>query len=84
MPVTVIAEYPLVIAANNNAPIKSFADMVKFAKEKPGQLTYSYTSATFQAQMEYLSSLLKIKLLPIPYNGGGAALQAVVVGEILP
>ena len=81
MPLTVIADYPLVIAANNDTPIKTLADISKLATAKPGTLPYGYTSATFQAQMEYLSTLMKVKLLPVPYNGGGAALQAVMAGD---
>lgn len=80
-PVTVLADYPLVIGANINTSIKTLEDLVKTASEKPGGLAYSFTSPTFQTQFEYLSKLLNIKLLPVPYNGGGAALQGVMAGD---
>ncbi|HSW17517.1 MAG TPA: tripartite tricarboxylate transporter substrate binding protein [Ramlibacter sp.] len=81
VPVTVLAEYPLVIAANIDSKIKSLADITRLASEKPETLGYSYTSPSFKVQVEYLSTLLKVKMLAVPYNGGGAALQAVMAGD---
>lgn len=81
LPVTVIADYPLVIAAHPDTPAKSLADMIRIAKEKPGYYTYSHTSATFQAQLEYLNSILGIKMTQVMYRGGGPALMAVLGGQ---
>jgi tripartite-type tricarboxylate transporter receptor subunit TctC len=81
LPVTVIANYPLVIAAHPDTPAKSLADMVRIAKEKPGYYTYSNTSVTFVAQMEYLNSILGIKMTQVMYRGGGPALTAVLGGQ---
>jgi tripartite-type tricarboxylate transporter receptor subunit TctC len=81
LPVTVIANYPLVIAAHPDTPAKTLADMVRIAKEKPGYYTYSNTSVTFVAQMEYLNSILGIKMTQVMYKGGGPALTAVLGGQ---
>ncbi len=81
LPVSIIADYPLVIAANKNSGINNLNDLTVMAKSKPKEISYSFTSPTFQAQMEYLNKKLGIELMPVPYNGGGAALQAVLAGH---
>lgn len=81
IPITVLAQYPLVIAVNNNTPIRTLADFTKVSHDKPDKFTYGFTGPTFQAQAEYLFSKLKVKLLPVPYNGGGAALLSVMAGD---
>lgn len=81
LPVSIIADYPLVIATNKNSGINNLEDLKSLAKSKPKEVSYSFTSPTFQAQMEYLNKHLGIELMPVPYNGGGAALQAALAGH---
>lgn len=80
-PVAILSDYPLVIAANVDSGITSLQDLAQRARQQPGAVTYSFTSTAFQAQMAYLTQQQKVELLPVPYNGGGAAIQAVLAGH---
>lgn len=78
--VTILSDYPLVIAANNDLPVKDFADVVELAKER--RVTYGTASVAFQVPMEHLSDLLDIQMTHVPYAGSGPAVQALMTGAI--
>ena len=81
LPVSILAEYPLVIAVNSASGIGSLQDLRNVALAKPKVYSYAYTSPTFQAQTEYLAKKMGVEFLSVPYNGGGAALQAALAGD---
>jgi tripartite-type tricarboxylate transporter receptor subunit TctC len=68
-----------------NSPLKSFADMVKFAKANPGKLTVS-TSGTGGIWHEVgllLCDKLGIRAQFVPYKGGKPATLAGLQGETM-
>ncbi len=81
-PVTVLGSYPLVIGARNDLGVKNFHDLIQLAKSKPGKLSYGHAGPTFEVQMEYLANKAGIKMLPVPYKGGGPAALAIMAGDI--
>ncbi len=83
-PVTLLATSPSVVVVHPSVPVKSIAELVKFAKARPGALNYASTgagSATFLAG-EMFKSQAGVNLLHVPYRGGGEALTAVITGEV--
>jgi tripartite-type tricarboxylate transporter receptor subunit TctC len=82
IPVTLIASYPLVIAAKVDLPVKSFKEIFQYARQKGSAMTYGHVGATFQTQMEYFNHVMGVKMTHVPYKGGGPAVQAAMAGEI--
>ncbi|MSP98225.1 MAG: tripartite tricarboxylate transporter substrate binding protein [Betaproteobacteria bacterium] len=82
IPVTIIASYPLVIAAKNDLPVKNIKEMVQYAKQKGAAMTYGHVGATFRTQMEWLNTVTGVKMTHVPYKGGGPAVQAAMAGDI--
>ncbi len=70
------------IAVPAGSPYKSLAEMVAAAKAKPGMLTYAHAGigGATHVGMEQFARAAGIKLNPIAYKGGSAALQD-VLGE---
>ena len=82
--VAMIGEQPISIAVSAKTPYQSLADVVKAAKEKPGELAYG-TSGVGSSQHvvgEWLAKLAQARLIHVPYKGGGQAMTDLVSGQV--
>ena len=82
--VGMIGEQPISIAVSAKTPYQSLADVVKAAKEKPGELAYG-TSGVGSSQHvvgEWLAKLAQARLIHVPYKGGGQAMTDLVSGQV--
>lgn len=82
-PITLIGLAPYVASIHPSVPAKSLRDLLKIARTRPRDLSYSSAgtgSGSFFAA-EYLKSLARIDMLHVPYKGGGPAIAAVIAGE---
>jgi tripartite-type tricarboxylate transporter receptor subunit TctC len=71
---------PDAIVVANDSPYKTFADLVKAAKARPGEITLagSGTNSANHLAHEKLNGLAGIKTTYIPYKGTGELNQAVI------
>jgi tripartite-type tricarboxylate transporter receptor subunit TctC len=76
-PVTRLSVNPLLLAVNPQIPVESVADLLRYAKEKPGQLNYGSPGTGTPPHMagELFRSVAKIDVVHVPYKGGAAALM---------
>lgn len=83
-PVTRAVTYPNVLLVNNKLPIHSVADLIKYAKDNPGALTYSSSGfgASFHMAFEMLKTQAGIDAVHIPYTGTAQAMTAVMSGNV--
>ena len=83
-PVSVVAVAPNILTAHPSVPVVSLRDLVTLAKAKPGEITYgSPGSGTAQhLAMELFRSMAGIKLVHVPYNGGGPSTAAALGGQV--
>ena len=84
MSVTTVASLPQLIAANTASPFKTMQDIVAQAKAQPGQVAYASVGAGTPSHIagELLNLRAGIKLLHIPYKGGGPATTDVLGGQV--
>ena len=83
-PVTQLATEPAVLVVHPSLPARTVAELIALAKAQPGALTYSSGGTgtfTFLAA-ELFNGQAAIKMLHVPYKGGGPALTAVIAGEV--
>jgi tripartite-type tricarboxylate transporter receptor subunit TctC len=82
--VSSIAQYLAVITVRNDLPIKTYADLVAYARNNPGKLTYgSAGTASFgNIAGETLKLREKIELLHVPFKGSGDLIAALLGGQI--
>jgi tripartite-type tricarboxylate transporter receptor subunit TctC len=83
-PVTLLGSAPYFLAVNAASPIKTLADFIKVAKQKPGGMSYASTGngSGLHLSMELLKSMAGIDLVHVPYKGGGAALTDLLAGQV--
>jgi len=76
---------PIWLVANSSLPVGSLADLVQYAKERPGKLSYGSgggKGTTTHVAMEQLKREAGIEIEHVPYPGQAPQLQALVAGEI--
>ncbi len=76
--------FPLALVAPVSSPITNLKVLIEQAKAKPGMLRYGSQGIGTSAHIfaEYMNSLAGIKVISVPYNGGGPALTGVLVGDV--
>jgi len=83
-PVIFLTSVPQMLVVNANLPFKSVQDIVAAARANPGKLTYgsSGNGAINHLTGQLFSDMAGVKLLHVPYKGGGPAAAAVMAGEV--
>ena len=83
-PISNAAVLPLVAVNAYASPIKNIADLVKKAKARPEAASFASSGSGGSGHLagELLGTLLKTKMLHIPYKGNGPALIDVVGGQV--
>jgi tripartite-type tricarboxylate transporter receptor subunit TctC len=82
--VVMIGEQPISIATSSKTTFKTFQQVIDAAKAKPESLGYG-SSGIGSAQNivgEWVASLAGVKLVHVPYKGGGQAANDLVSGQI--
>src|SRR5262245_31402335 len=85
VPISMVLQQPLYIGASHKSGINTIADVIRMAKEKPGQVSYA---ATGRGRLTHLTMLLLeeragVQLQLIPYAGGPAqAMNDVMSGRV--
>lgn len=82
--VGMIGDQPISVSVSAKSPYQSLADVVKAAKERPGEVAYG-TSGVGSSQHvvgEWLAKLAQAKLIHVPYKGGGQAITDLVSGQV--
>jgi len=83
-PVAMIAVAPNLLVVNASLPVRSLADLVALAREKPGQLTYSSAGNGTSGHLpaELLKTMAHIDIRHVPYKSGPEAVTGVLVGDV--
>jgi len=83
-PIALLARVPFVLVVNPSLPIRSVADLVKLAKEKPGQIAFGTPGpGTFHhLNAEMFKSIFGLDLVHVPYKGSAPALNDLIGGHI--
>ena len=83
-PVTILTNQPIVIAVHPAPGWNSIADLLKAAKARPGQISYALPSATGTQAVAagVFFRMAKVKMIGIPYKGGGQAVVDLVSGQV--
>jgi tripartite-type tricarboxylate transporter receptor subunit TctC len=83
-PIAITFVGPNIIVVNSSSPIKTFAELVAFAKANPGKLTFGTAGngSTFQLTAGLFSQITKGDMVNVPYKGGAPAFMALLAGEV--
>ncbi|WP_322993120.1 tripartite tricarboxylate transporter substrate binding protein [Limnohabitans sp.] len=81
-PIGYIGSVPLIVAVNNDVPIKNLRELVAAAKAKPTQLTFASASTSQRVSTEMLQSMAGIEMTHVPYKSGPAAMTDLIGGQV--
>jgi tripartite-type tricarboxylate transporter receptor subunit TctC len=83
-PLTIVASYPLLIAAHPSVPASSLQELVRYAKANPGKLSYgsSGPGGPLHIGAEIFKRAAGVDILHVPYKGNAPMTLAVVAGEV--
>ena len=82
-PVGRIATASNVLVINGTLPVRDVAELVRYAKERPGTLNYASAGVGTPAHLagEMLNLLGDIKVIHVPYKGAAPGLLDVIAGN---
>jgi tripartite-type tricarboxylate transporter receptor subunit TctC len=83
-PVSLLAKQPFVLVVHPSLPVKTFAELVDYARSHPGKLNFASSGAGGGAHLsaEMLKTFLHLEMTHVPYKGAAPALTAVVAGQV--
>lgn len=83
-PVMLVGTSPMGIVTGVNKPYRNFGDVIKAAKAKPGSVTYGSVGAGSLGHltMTLLQEAGGLKMLHVPYKGGGPMTVDVLAGHV--
>ena len=83
-PVVQFVAVPLMMAANPALPAKSVAELISYAKSRPGQINYASggSGASSHLAMELFKSMAGVDLNHIPYKGTGPLIIDLIGGQV--
>ena len=82
-PITLLATTPSVLVVYPTLPVKSVRELVALAKARPGELAYASSGSGTPNHLaaELFSYMTNIRMVHIPYKGGGPSVMALLSGE---
>jgi tripartite-type tricarboxylate transporter receptor subunit TctC len=84
-PICNLVGVPMALIVRMDAPFKTIAELIAYAKANPGKVTYASTGlgSTNQLGAEFLAAEAGgLKLNHIPYRGGAPAIADVAAGQV--
>jgi tripartite-type tricarboxylate transporter receptor subunit TctC len=83
-PVMLVGTAPMALATATTKPYKTFSDVVKLAKAKPGSITYGSigSGSLGHLTMTLVQEAGGIKLIHVPFKGGGPMTTDTLGGHV--
>lgn len=81
-PVAYMGSVPLIVAVNNDVPVRTLRELTELARAKPTVLTYASASTSQRVSTEMLSSMAGIQMTYVPYKSGPAAMTDLIAGQV--
>jgi tripartite-type tricarboxylate transporter receptor subunit TctC len=83
-PIALLASAPNALSGHPSVPAQSIQELIALAKSRPGQITFASpgTGTTSHIFGELFIHMAGVKLLHIPYKGGGPAFVDLLGGHV--
>ena len=82
VPVTRVGSFTLMLVVDPQLPIHSVEELVDYAKENPGKLTYASGNTAGIVGMETVKRWAEISILHVPYKTTAPALEDIIAGRV--
>jgi len=81
-PISDIGRYTFFLYANAALPVKSFQELIAYAKANPGKLNYGTGNTTAIVSTAQMNSLAGITMTHVPYKSEPPAITDLVAGRV--
>jgi tripartite-type tricarboxylate transporter receptor subunit TctC len=83
-PVILVASVPNVLEVTPSLPVNSVADLIKLAKQKPGQINFasSGSGTSIHLSGELFKTMAGVDMTHVPYKGSAPALTDLIGGQV--
>jgi len=83
-PIARLTADPTVLAVRADSPWKTLDEFIADARKRPGAITYGSSGnyGTMHMPMEMFAHTASVKLLHVPFTGGGPAVVALLGGQV--
>ena len=83
-PITLLATGPYILVVHPSLPVKTVKELIALARIRPNQLAYASSGNGSGAHLAgaLLENTTGIKMLHVPYKGGGPALTDLLAGQV--
>jgi tripartite-type tricarboxylate transporter receptor subunit TctC len=83
-PIARLADAPSILAVHPSLPVRSVKDLIALAQARPGDILYASAGAGTSTHLAaaLFEHLARIKLVHVPYKGGGPAIIDVLGGQV--
>jgi tripartite-type tricarboxylate transporter receptor subunit TctC len=82
-PIARLTDAPSILAVHPSLPAQSVKELIAAARAQPGMIAYASAGAGTSTHLAAVlfEHLANVKLVHVPYTGGGPAMVAVIAGE---
>jgi tripartite-type tricarboxylate transporter receptor subunit TctC len=83
-PIALVSADPTILLVPADSPWKTLKDLVDDAKARPGKISYSTSGVygTTHTCIEMFAQAAGIRMLHVPYAGGGPSMAALLAGQV--
>ena len=84
IPVSIVADMPMMVVVNPKVAVQSLADLIALARAAPGKLNFGSpgTGTTGHLGLAMLMHVAGVKITHVPYRGAAPAIQDLLAGQI--
>jgi tripartite-type tricarboxylate transporter receptor subunit TctC len=83
-PIAMLAHLPFILVVNNDLPVRSVAELIRYAKDNPGKLSFGSggVGASHHLYGELFKAATGTEMTHVPYKGTMPALNDLIAGHI--
>src|SRR3954466_9773182 len=83
-PISLIGSQANILVVNPDLPVRSMAELIALARQKPGQINFASSGYGAAAHLagELFKTEARIDIVHVPYKGAAPALQDVIAGHV--
>ncbi len=81
-PIGGVAHFPFILAVNPSLPVNSAQDLVNYARQNRGKVSYAYGTPTVQIPAEAINRLMQLGAVGVAYKSSPPAITDVIGGQV--
>jgi tripartite-type tricarboxylate transporter receptor subunit TctC len=84
VPIARLADAPSILAVHPSLPVRSVKELLALARARPGEINYASAGSGTSTHLAAVlfEHLGRVKMVHVPFKGGGPAMVALLAGEV--